>query len=52
MLDEGRIVEQGRHDELFAAQGRYWALLNRQQLEASIETEPELAPTGPTDRLG
>jgi ATP-binding cassette subfamily B protein len=37
VLDDGRIVEQGRHDELFAAGGRYWSLLNRQQLEASIE---------------
>jgi len=37
VLDGGRIVEQGRHDEWFAAGGRYWSLLNRQQLEASIE---------------
>jgi ATP-binding cassette subfamily B protein len=37
VLDDGRIVEQGRHDELFAAGGRYWSLLNRQELEASIE---------------
>jgi ATP-binding cassette subfamily B protein len=51
VLDEGRIVEQGRHDELFAAGGRYWSLLNRQQLEASIETETELAPTGPGGKL-
>jgi len=39
VLDEGRIVEQGRHAELLAAGGRYWALLNRQQLEESIESE-------------
>ena len=51
VLDEGRIVEQGRHDELFAAGGRYWSLLNRQQLEASIETENELAPSGSPGRL-
>jgi ATP-binding cassette subfamily B multidrug efflux pump len=38
VLDEGRIVEQGRHDDLFAAGGRYWSLLNRQQLEASVES--------------
>ncbi len=41
VLDEGRIVEQGRHAELLAAGGRYWALLNRQQLEDAIESEAE-----------
>ena len=41
VLEEGRIVEQGRHTELLAAGGRYWALLNRQQLEDSIESEAE-----------
>jgi ATP-binding cassette subfamily B multidrug efflux pump len=39
VLEGGRIVEQGQHDELFAAGGRYWALLNRQQLEDAIEDE-------------
>jgi ATP-binding cassette subfamily B protein len=51
VLDDGRIVEQGRHEQLFAAGGRYWSLLNRQQLEASIETEGELAETGPAGKL-
>jgi ATP-binding cassette subfamily B protein len=51
VLDEGRIVEQGRHDELFAAGGRYWSLLNRQQLEASVESGGELAEAGPAGRL-
>jgi ATP-binding cassette subfamily B protein len=37
VLDEGRIVEQGRHADLIAAGGRYWSLLSRQQLEESIE---------------
>jgi ATP-binding cassette subfamily B protein len=37
VLDDGRIVEQGTHDELIAAQGRYWSLLNRQQLEESLD---------------
>jgi ATP-binding cassette subfamily B multidrug efflux pump len=45
VLDEGRIVEEGRHDALFAAGGRYWSLLNRQLLEDAIEREPEVAPT-------
>ncbi|MDQ3696954.1 MAG: ABC transporter ATP-binding protein/permease [Gemmatimonadota bacterium] len=43
VLDEGRIVEQGRHEGLLAAGGRYWALLNRQLLVESIETDEELA---------
>jgi len=38
VLDEGRIVEQGRHVDLIAAGGRYWTLLSRQQLEESIES--------------
>ncbi len=49
VLDEGRIVEQGRHEELLAARGRYWTLLSRQQLEDAIESdegEGQLAQTG------
>jgi ATP-binding cassette subfamily B protein len=45
VLDEGRVAEQGRHDELFAAGGRYWTLLRRQQLEESLE-ESSLAEAG------
>ena len=37
VLDEGRIVERGTHDDLMALQGRYWALLRRQQLEEAVE---------------
>ena len=46
VLDEGRVAEQGRHEELFAAGGRYWTLLRRQQLEESLD-EPTLADAGP-----
>jgi ATP-binding cassette subfamily B protein len=47
VLDEGRIVEQGRHADLIAAGGRYWTLLRRQQLEDAIEDEvPDAQGTG------
>ena len=38
VLDEGQIVEQGLHDQLMIAEGRYWTLLRRQQLVESIES--------------
>jgi ATP-binding cassette subfamily B protein len=41
VLDQGRIVEQGTHEELIATGGRYWALLNTQQLEDSLEGDGE-----------
>lgn len=37
VLDGGRVVEQGTHDVLMAAGGRYTSLLQRQQLEESID---------------
>ncbi len=36
VLDEGRVVEEGIHDELFARKGRYWELLARQEMEESV----------------
>lgn len=37
VLDEGRIVEQGTHDALVAAGGRYWQLLRRQQVSDELD---------------
>ena len=37
VLDDGRIVEQGTHDELVRIGGRYTQLLHRQQLLEAIE---------------
>ena len=36
VLDEGRVVERGTHASLLAAEGRYWALLRRQQLVEEV----------------
>ena len=50
VLDAGLVVEQGVHQELMRARGRYWRLLRRQELEDSIarggneDTEAEDTP--------
>jgi ATP-binding cassette subfamily B protein len=41
VLDDGRVVERGTHASLMSANGRYAALLQRQQLEESLEQDDE-----------
>jgi len=37
VLDAGRMVEYGTHENLMAARGRYWELLRRQETEEELE---------------
>lgn len=46
VLDAGSIAETGTHEELSAARGRYWTLMQRQQLVEDIEAAGELAAAG------
>lgn len=38
VMDDGRIVEEGRHDELLAAHGRFWKMVEHQRLDLVDES--------------
>ena len=41
VMTEGRIVEQGTHDELLAMKAAYWSLVEAQKIAAAKEMSPE-----------
>ena len=41
MLDDGRVIERGTHDELLALKGLYADIHERQLLEAAMEASDE-----------
>jgi ATP-binding cassette subfamily B protein len=50
VLDHGRIVERGNHEDLVAAHGRYWEIYHKQLgLQAGVGTFPEGSPQGDED---
>ncbi len=49
VMDEGRIVERGTHDELMAKQGRYYALWSLQQGVFKKETPVPAVETPPEE---
>jgi subfamily B ATP-binding cassette protein MsbA len=53
VMEKGRIVERGTHEQLFAAQGRYYDLYTRQQgVEENLFLAPGEGDTVEPDSLG
>ncbi len=53
VIEDGRIVESGNHQELFNAKGRYWDLYTKQhEVEANLFLQPaEVEVAAPEDGL-
>src|SRR5438105_336741 len=52
VVEQGRIVERGTHDELYALQGRYFELYNKQHgLESNLFLAPGEGDTVPEHEL-
>ena len=52
VVEGGRIIERGRHEELLAARGRYWDLYTRQYgLEANLFLAPGEGPGEGKDQV-
>jgi len=50
VVEEGRIIERGTHDELYAVHGRYWDLYTRQHgLQSNLFLAPGEGDTIPED---
>jgi ATP-binding cassette subfamily B protein len=39
VLEQGQLVEEGKHDELMARQGAYWRLYEAQARQAEADQE-------------
>ncbi|MGH9647494.1 MAG: ATP-binding cassette domain-containing protein, partial [Bryobacteraceae bacterium] len=53
VVENGRIVEHGTHETLFAQQGRYWDLYTRQHgLEANLFLAPGEGDSVPEEKGG
>ena len=52
VVEGGRIIERGRHEELLAARGRYWDLYTRQHgVEANLFLAPGEGPGEGRDQV-
>ena len=37
VIDQGKIIEEGTHDDLLESRGLYWDLYEKQKLEEALE---------------